>query len=259
MKRKEYAPELTKEYLQKLGVEDVDPSGRFIIKNGKPIPVRLSGKKRRRYLQVDLYDPDLRQATPIEERNSSTGKITLRVHIINYAWQHGIKPAGLEVHHIDRNSTNNAIDNLVALTHEEHLQVHNEAATRQLKCRLDKPLSFYEDKLNKYINELEEAKESLDEKACHTLRSNISNTRARIRYWLAHQEEAEKLIREPKEKKGYVKNEKYHEVAKMKKYVSEKSKDMIWSQGKLIRKFVRVYDDRDYDTLKELYNALGGN
>ena len=46
------------------------------------------------------------------------------LHRAVYASFHGPIPEGIEIHHIDENKTNNAIDNLEALTRSEHLKRH---------------------------------------------------------------------------------------------------------------------------------------
>ena len=57
----------------------------------------------------------------------------------------------------------------------------------------------------------------------------------------------------------YKRKEVYHQVAKMKREIVEASKEMKWSQGKEIRKFIRNYqEDRDFEILVKLYNAILG-
>jgi hypothetical protein len=51
---------------------------------------------------------------------------------------------------------------------------------------LNKPRSFYEDKLAGYEKAYEEAKLNKDADLAHKLRAYISQTRARLRYWDSH-------------------------------------------------------------------------
>lgn len=62
-----------------------------------------------------------------------------------------------------------------------------------MKCSLKKPLSWYEDRLSMYLERYEEAKKNHDANEAHKLRTNIANLKAKIRYYLAHKEEAEKI------------------------------------------------------------------
>lgn len=62
------------------------------------------------------------------------------------------------------------------------------SSTKQIPCSLNRPLSFYENKLEMYLEQYNEAKKAHKPDVAHRLRSNISQTRARIRYWLANKE-----------------------------------------------------------------------
>lgn len=53
---------------------------------------------------------------------------------------------------------------------------------------MSRPLSYYEDKLKRYQDLYEQAKLAHDAKTVHKLRSNLSATKARIRYYLQHME-----------------------------------------------------------------------
>lgn len=51
---------------------------------------------------------------------------TLRKYLHQYVWEkeNGAIPEGYEIHHIDRNTTNNNIENLQLVTKEEHHEIH---------------------------------------------------------------------------------------------------------------------------------------
>lgn len=55
-----------------------------------------------------------------------------------------------------------------------------------MKCRLNKPRSFYEEKLERYEQLYEAAKLAKDANKVHKLRANLSQSRARLRYWDSH-------------------------------------------------------------------------
>ena len=56
-----------------------------------------------------------------------------RIRLHTYVWEkhNGPVPDGYEIHHIDRNTDNNEIENLVMLTVEEHRDHHD---NRQQWC-----------------------------------------------------------------------------------------------------------------------------
>lgn len=168
-KRKDYAAELTKDYLMKLGITDVTPDGLHIYKGSKEVAQYISKTKnaKRRYLMVTLYDPELRQATPKEERTSTTGAITIPVHVINYVWNKGPRELGLVVDHIDNNPLNNHIDNLQLISQRENATKDREESIRELKCKLDRPLSYYEDKLAYYEDLCQKAVKEGNQEEAH--------------------------------------------------------------------------------------------
>jgi len=55
-----------------------------------------------------------------------------------------IIPEGMEIHHIDSDKTNNRLENLLILTHDEHVKLHVEKETELLE--VSKLLCFIGDK-----------------------------------------------------------------------------------------------------------------
>ena len=223
-KRKDYAAELTKDYLMKLGITDVTPDGLHIYKGSKELAQYIPKTKnvKRRYFRVNLYDPELRQATPKEERTSTTGTIIIPVHVINYVWNRGPRKLGLVVDHIDNNPLNNHIDNLQLINQRENVTKDHEESIRELKCKLDRPLSYYEDKLAYYEDLYQKAVKEGNQEEAHKQRANTYTQRAKIRYWLSHKEEAEALIAK---KQAYLETkldrDVYHAKAKVIKLLKE--------------------------------------
>lgn len=209
MNQRTYAQELTKDYLISLGITDVTPDGLHIFKKGKETCQSISKSGKKNYLVVCLYDPQRRLAVPKEKRNSSTGQFTLGVHVINYVWNVGNRPAGYVVDHIDNNPLNNDVSNLKLVTPKINVtKDKTNCSSNQIKCNINKPLSFYEEKLNNYELRYEEAKANHDADLVHNLRANIYQTRARIRYYKAHIDEANAIKAKAEEK--IAKKDAYH-------------------------------------------------
>lgn len=169
---------LTKEYLKFLGIKDVLEDGTIIGKSGKEIKPGDNGHN---YKKMKFSRPEL--GKPFD----------LYIHNIVYAWYHNELPSDLEVHHLDRNRDNNAIDNLVALTHREHLNVHYKTrprhSTKEMKCDLSKPREYYEQKLENLLQQYNSAVvlfENASEPAYKALMQKIYYARARLRYWDSH-------------------------------------------------------------------------
>ena len=86
------------------------------------------------------------------------------------------------------------INNLQLISQRENTTKDREVSTKELKCKLDRPLSYYEDKLDYYEDLYQKAVKEGNQEEAHKQRCNIYQQRAKIRYWLAHKEEAEALI-----------------------------------------------------------------
>ena len=170
---------LTKEYLQFLGVKEVHEDGTVIGAKGKPIECG-SKYKVMGFNRAELGKP-----------------FNIYIHHIVWVWFNGQLEADTDIHHIDMNPSNNALSNLVAMSHAEHLRMHKLANIKEsnfmLKCNLNKPRSFYEDLLSKYEEEYLKAPElygkSTDPRYKRVV-ANVANTKARLRYYDKHIKEA---------------------------------------------------------------------
>jgi hypothetical protein len=205
MKERKYAKELTRDYLEYLGITNVTEDA-HVFKGEKELTQHETSNG---YFNVQLYDPLLRQTVPMEQRTSATGELSLGVHRVVYVWFNRIQPPGLVVDHKDCNKQNNHLSNLRLMTPAENLAKERGRSTKQLKCCLTKPREFYEAKLNNYLELYEKAKQEHDESAVHTLRCNISNARAKLRYYDAHEAEAQAEIKAKEEqvsKRAYKRN-----------------------------------------------------
>lgn len=54
-------------------------------------------------------------------------------HIIVWEAFNGPKPEGYDIHHVDRNSFNNSLNNLSCITKEEHYNIHKEEQIKRRK------------------------------------------------------------------------------------------------------------------------------
>jgi len=86
------------------------------------------------------------------------------------------------------------IDNLQLLTPAENLAKERLKSGRELKCNLNKPISFYMSKLDNYFAVYDQAKKDHNAKLVHLLRSNIYNIRCKIRYYLNHSRDLEEIV-----------------------------------------------------------------
>ena len=174
-----YAKELTKEYLQNIGITNISEDG-HIFKGNKEIPQtdHADGYKR-----VNAYDGELYRVEYNLTKNRSAGTIVFCVHRAVYAWFHGKVGAHMVVDHIDNNKSNNHISNLQLLTPGDNIWKGRKHNVWLLKCKLDLPRSFYETKLAYYTDLYETAKLNSDSDRVHKLRANLAQTKARLRYW----------------------------------------------------------------------------
>lgn len=191
--RREYAKTLTRDYLEYLGITNVTEDA-HVFKGDKELSLV---KAKNGYFNIQLYDPAIRQATPPELRTNQTGEFQLGLHRIVYVWYNRIQPHGKLIDHIDECKTNNHLSNLQLITSRENILKSRAARgldiNRQMKCKLNKPRIFYEDKLKHYTALYEQAKEEGNASEAHKQRSNVSNARAKLRYYDAHIEEALRL------------------------------------------------------------------
>lgn len=194
--RQNYATHLTRDYLEFLGITNVTEDGRIFTKDGELTPYQ----RKDGYTQIVLYSPTIRQTISPEERTSASGQIVLCTHRVVYVWFNRIQPDGLIIHHKDSNKANNHISNLRLETPKNNIWMDRVHDIREIPCKLDRPRTYYEEKLAKYEALYEEAKANRDADRVHALRSNISQVKARLRYWDSHKDEISAVIAE-KEKR----------------------------------------------------------
>ena len=191
-----YARRLTREELIEGGITEVTITGR-VFKKGEEVTPSIDDQG---YFVFSIYDRDEDgNKIKIPKKNTTyksqyTYKMrTIGLHRLMWAWHYGEVPGGMVVDHIS-NKHNHIedyyLDNLQLMTPGENLAKERDNWHQyELKCKLNKPRSFYEQKLEGYILAWEQAKKDGDSKAAHHLRGNVSQTRARLRYYDNHIEE----------------------------------------------------------------------
>jgi hypothetical protein len=216
--------QITKSYLEFLGVTDVTPDGRVFTKNGELKPYRCGRSKNnpanQEKLRIHLHDPDKYKSLPKEKRIGGFGQISISIHHIVFAWFRGEVPYGKEIHHKDFNHFNNSIDNLEALTPEEHRAKHG--STREVKCRLDIPREWYVKKL--------EDLQAIENKTASDY-VYISEYKAKIRYYDNHKEEANQMTEFKKD---------LLELAYWKKVFKDEGNKRLWHECCTIEKMVKT-------------------
>ena len=202
-----YGRELTKEQLIASGITEITPEGRVF--RGE-IEVNMT-KTANGYLVFSIYDRDekgnlIKLPHPRNPMSYVYKTRSIGLHRAMYAWFHGKVPEGKVVDHVDNKHTeliDYRLPNLQLLTPSENLTKEKDpdsVGTRMLKCKLWRPRTYYEDKVNNAIAEYEAAKACRDTKRARTLRTTISCAKARLRYYDAHLEEAKIAYKERNQK-----------------------------------------------------------
>lgn len=186
-----YARRLTKSELMENGITNVTTDGHVFKGVVEEIPNINNGG----YFVHDIYDTDENgDRIKIMNKNSAFGyqyKVrSLGLHRLMWAWHYGEVPEGMVVDHINNchdTLEDYHLDNLQLLTPAENLAKERPNwNTRELKCKLNKPRSFYENKLEKFLKAYEQAKKDKDATAAHHYRTNVAQIRARLRYYDNH-------------------------------------------------------------------------
>lgn len=179
-----YCKKLTKEYLIKLGIENVTEDGKvFGIRN------RMKGAElvqvinnsgyfciNRNYLDendqlVKIY-PDKSKPYYYTYKH-----ILIPVQRVVYAWFNGEVPEGMVVDHINDDKSDNRLCNLQLKTPKENINKHKKYL-RVKKVKKLEAIVCYDANIYWRTNYYELAKQSKDEKGAHALRSQISNLMA---------------------------------------------------------------------------------
>lgn len=199
-KRKTFASRLTKEMLMASGIELITEDG-IVIRKGKQV---IPFQDKQGYLKLYLYELDEdgnKIKIPItrtfkgckKSTNTYKYKITsVGLHRAMWAWLYGVVEEGCVVDHKNNKHTSIEdyhISNLQILSQRENSIKDRKASFREVKCKLDRPILYYKDKLAYYEDLYQKAVKEGDQEEAHKQRVNTYNQRAKIRYWLSHREE----------------------------------------------------------------------
>lgn len=219
-----YARRLTREDLERSGITNITEDGR-VFRQGLEIPLNVTPTG---YHTLWIYDTD-KDGNYIKYNFTANGHYYYRQRMIGlhramWAWHHGEVPQGYVVDHIN-NSHENLEDyylsNLQLLTPAQNTAKERKNWHKtETPCMLSKPRSFYEDKLTKYLEQYEQAKKDKDAELVHKLRSNISNTRARLRYYDSHTAEV-KAESEAKEEAATRREYRHRRAAQIRQFREE--------------------------------------
>lgn len=221
-----YARELTKDDLITYGVKEISKDCKVTFNNGRVLEKEEDFTKNTQgYLTFSVYELDEngnRIRIPYKQRYKDkvydiyTYKIrTICLHRAMFAWFNDEVPEGFVIDHISNKHdtlADNKLENLQLLSPRDNvLKERNDIDIRESNCKMCFPLSHYEGKLNTFINKYNNTK---DQEEKHALRSQISNYKAKIRYWKNHEEE-------------YIKKEETKSLkAKARKAQKERTKDL---------------------------------
>lgn len=285
-----YAKKLTKERLIQEGFTEITKEGR-LFKGEREVFPHWNGKEGNpnRYLCIMAYQRDSeghlikgrdrlikytrKDGSIGESKNWLAKQETFGLHRVMWAWFYGEVPEGYVVDHINNQHSrieDYHLDNLQLLTPKENITKERICNVREIPCKLDRPRSYYEDKLAKYEALHEEAKANKDADKAHHLRTNIAQTRARLRYYDNHRKEAETLMAKKKiyteaevarraAKKQSVKDRKLLEQYKI--MFKEAGNKGMWRQ---MIKVINAWDtleqiqkDHVFDTLHRFFSKYG--
>jgi hypothetical protein len=193
-----YARKLTKTELINDGITRVTYDGRVFRGENEALPM----VSRTGYFIHNIFDLDENgKRITVPNEKSAFGynykTRTIGLHRLMWAWFHDEVPEGMVIDHI--NNKHNTIedyrlDNLQLLTPSENIRKNRDESTLEVKCKMDRPRSYYEEKLEQAIGEYEKAKLAKEAEHVHSIRSKVFQARARLRFWDSHKEEIEKNI-----------------------------------------------------------------
>ena len=274
-----YAKQLTRELLELNGITEITKDAR-VFKGEKEIFPIWNGKidSPKSYLCINIYKRDteghlIKKEDFLRSYVKKDGTISLHkswkaentvigLHRAMWAWHYGSVPTGMVVDHI--NNKHNTIedyhlDNLQLLTPRENLaKDRDDWDIREMSCKLDRPRSFYEEKLFKFQELYEEAKLEGDQEKCHLYRSQVSNYKAKLRYYDRHLAKATALLavkEEAMKEKEYKKQDKkdLEMIKALKVQYKQENNKFMWHQ---LSQIERNWKNLDRATKEAIIKAI---
>ena len=193
--RREYASELTKEELVKMGVNYVDFNTCKVFGEQGEFTPSINNQG---YLMINLYDLDengnrikltikrkyvgVRKTYEYTTYTYKTRSVSL--NRLLWAWKYGKVRAGYVIDHKNNQHYNledyDIEHNLEEVTPGENIAKERPESNFMIRPAKGKDIAYYEEKLNYYLAEYDKAKKEHDQDKTHKLRSNVSQMRARI-------------------------------------------------------------------------------
>lgn len=267
--RQNYASKLTKQDLMNSGITLITEDG-YVFKGEKQV---IPSINKQGYLMISIYDLDEngnKIKIPVTRKFKGCSKLTdtyvykfrtVGLHRAMWAWTYGVVDDGYVVDHKSNKHESiedYTLDNLQLLTPAENLAKERGESNKQLKCKLNKPLSFYENKLNMYLEQYEQAKKDHNADLCHKLRANVANMKAKIRYYKDNIDEAEAFANENKAKLAMAdeKRKRANDIKLLNAYAK-----IFKSNGNLNKwhetcRFIRYYDTYDSELINKFIECI---
>ena len=262
-----YAKRLTKERLIQEGFTEITKEGR-VFKGELEVFPHWNGKEDNpnSYLCLSLLKRDeqghlIKGKDRIYKYTRKDGTIaeylswngipeTCGLHRAIWAWHHGEVPEGMVVDHINNKHSrleDYHLDNLQLLTPKENLAKERGESTKELKCKLDRPRTYYEQKLSAYEELYFRAKKEGDAKMAHKQRTNIANIKARLRYYDNHNKEVNEVSEFKKD---------CLELASWKKVFKESKRKRLWHECCTIEKIVKEKKEEAWPAVKHALDVI---
>ena len=176
-----YAKEITRKYLEQLGITYVSNDGNKVICKGKEMTIKLNNSGNN---ILRLYDSDYYKTIPIERRcksykNRKSGNISISMSRVVYAWYNGAVKSGMLVGHLDNDRSNNALSNLILTSSRQNVTKNKPVKYKRTRLTQKELLKRLKEVDEKY----QQCKENKDTEGAHIYRGYRASYVRRLRYF----------------------------------------------------------------------------